>query len=64
LPHDFSGKLRMRGHRLQPKGLASRAISGTNLTGQGDVACLTRWLWHMPYSREIHVHQCFAIIRK
>jgi hypothetical protein len=36
------------------------------LCRQGDVACLTTtwWPWRMPYFREIHAHQCFAIIRK
>src|SRR6266699_5131086 len=37
-----------------------------DLCRQGDVACLTTtwWPWRMPYFREIHAHQCFAIIRK
>jgi hypothetical protein len=35
-----------------------------DLSRQGDVTCLTRWPWRMPYFREIHAHQCFAIIQK
>jgi hypothetical protein len=37
-----------------------------DLCRQGGVAWLTMtwWPWRMPYFREIHAHQCFAIVRK
>ena len=57
----------MRGYRLPPRGLGSRAISASNATilaARATLACPTGWPWRMPYFREIHAHQCFAIIRK
>jgi hypothetical protein len=48
---------------FQPRDLR---LQCRDLCPQGDVACLamTWWPWRMPYFREIHSHQCFAVVRK